>query len=65
MAAGNASSQGNATIAARTLSPDWFFDLSRTAHRELLEGRRFVWDAVRDLEDYVREKARRQIKGQV
>jgi len=47
------------------LSPGWFFDLSRTPHRVLFEDRRYVWEVLKALENYVRENARREILGQV
>jgi len=47
------------------LSPSWFFDLSRTPHRALFEGRRYVWEVLKHLENYVRDNARRDIRGQV
>jgi len=47
------------------LSPGWYFDLSRTPHRALFEGCRQVWEVLKRLENYVREKARRDIRGQV
>jgi NDP-sugar pyrophosphorylase family protein len=49
----------------KRLSPSWFFDLSRTPHQELFESRRYVWDVLKHLENYVRDNARAEIRGQV
>jgi NDP-sugar pyrophosphorylase family protein len=49
----------------KCLSPGWFFDLSRAKHRALFEGRRHVWEVLKHLENYVRENARHEIRGQV
>jgi len=49
----------------KSLAPGWFFELSRTPHRALFEGRHFVWEVLKGLENYVRENARREIRGQV
>ena len=52
-------------VTERTLAPGSFFDLSRTPHRALFEGCRYAWDPLKSLEDYVRETARRDVRGQV
>jgi len=49
----------------RMLAPSWFFDLSQTPHRALFDSGRYVWDALKELENYVRAKARRRILGHV
>jgi NDP-sugar pyrophosphorylase family protein len=56
---------GNSTNLQRVLSPEWYFDLARTRHRELFEGRRYVWEVLKELENYVRDNARREFRGQV
>jgi NDP-sugar pyrophosphorylase family protein len=53
------------SMSARTLVPGSFFDLSRTPHAALLEGKRYVWDALKDLEEYIRQRVRRETRGQV
>jgi len=52
-------------ISENCLQPEWFFDLSRTPHRALFDGRRYVWEVLKALGNYVREQARREIRGQV
>ena len=49
----------------KCLSPNWFFDLSRTPYRALFERRRYVWEVLRHLENYVRDNARAEVRGQV
>jgi len=52
-------------ITEKCIAPNCFFGLSRTPHRALFEGRRYVWEALKALENYVRENARRETLGQI
>ncbi len=53
------------TYSEKCLGPQCFFDLSRTPHRALFENRRFVWDVLKGLENYVRDTIKPEIRGQV
>lgn len=52
-------------VTEKCIAPECFFDLSRTKHRPLFDGKRYVWDTLKVLENYVRDNARRDIRGQV
>ena len=47
------------------LKPETFFDLSKTKHNSIFDGAEFVWDAIKNIHDYIIENMNPQIKGEV
>ncbi len=47
------------------LKPETFFDLSKTKHNSIFDGVEFVWDAIKNIHDYIIENMNPQIKGEV
>lgn len=47
------------------LSPETFFDLSKTKHQSIFDGVELVWDVINKIHNYILENLNPQIKGEV
>ena len=47
------------------LSPETFFDLTKTKHSSIFDDVEYVWDAIKKIHDYILENLNPQIKGKV
>lgn len=45
------------------VKPEYYFDLTKIKYKEIFENREYVWDALKNLDEYIREKLKELGRG--